>query len=287
MSRRGKYVVVTGVSSGIGYATALELVERGYHVFGSVRKAEDGQRLQDALGLEFTPLLFDVTDIEAIEAAADLVEDTIGSATLAGLVNNAGIAVAGPLMHIDIDLFREQIEVNVIGTLAVTQAFLPLLSPQEEVDEPPGRIVNISSVSGHTGYPFLGPYAASKHALEALSDSLRREMMLYGIEVILIVSGAVQTPIWEKGALNDPEMYRETDYYEALNQMRSTLLGVGENGMPVGRVSRTIVTALEAAKPRTRYILTNSWWMGWMLPRWLPDRMLDNALSRQLGLIKR
>ena len=179
-----KYVVVTGTSTGIGHASAAELIAHGYHVFGSVRNEADGERLQAELGPAFAPLVFDVTDSDAVYSAAEAVEDVLGDDNLVGLVNNAGIAVAGPLMDIEMDKVRHQFEVNVLGVLTVTQAFLPLLGACEDASEPPGRIVNISSVSGHTAYPFLGPYCASKHALEAFSDSLRRELLLYGVDVI-------------------------------------------------------------------------------------------------------
>ncbi len=169
-----EYVVVTGVSSGIGHAITVDLTEQGYHVFGSVRTQEDADRVQAEFGERFMPLIFDVTDGDAVRRAADQVTAVAGEIGLAGLVNNAGIAVGGPLMHLPIDEMRRQLEVNVVGVLQVTQAFLPLLGAQPDPPFESGRIVNISSVSGHIAYPFMGPYAASKHALEAMTDSLRR-----------------------------------------------------------------------------------------------------------------
>ncbi len=166
-----KHVVITGVSSGIGFDGARYLVERGWHVFGSVRRTADGERVRAELGEGFTPLFFDVTDEGAIKTAAGQVSERIGETGLWGLVNNAGIAVPGPLMHLPLEEFRQQLEINVTGQLAVTQAFLPLLGVRKNASHPPGRIVNISSVSGRIAYPFLGPFAASKHALEALSDA--------------------------------------------------------------------------------------------------------------------
>ena len=163
-----KSVVITGVSTGIGYGCAADLCRRGYRVFGSVRTAGDAERLQRELGNAFTPLVFDVTDAGAVKEAAAQVKSAVGNEGLSGLVNNAGISKPGPLATLPPDDVRQHFEVNVMGVVHAVQAFLPLLRRAK------GRIVNISSVSGRIAYPFMGPYAASKHALEALSDSLRR-----------------------------------------------------------------------------------------------------------------
>ncbi len=283
---QAEYVVVTGVSTGIGHAVAIDLAEHGYHVFGSVRKPEDAAPLQTELGASFTPLLFDVTDGEAVRRAAEQVAEVAGEIGLAGLVNNAGIAVGGPLLHLPVDELRLQLEVNVVGVLQVTQAFLPLLGAQRDPPFEAGRIVNISSVSGHIAYPFVGPYAASKHALEAMSDSLRRELMLYDIDVILIVSGAAATPIWEKTTSAQAEKYMGTEYAGALQKMLNSTSSLGTEGMAPQRVAFAVREALEVRKPKTRYLLSNSWLMGWMVPRWLPTRMYDRLLAQQLGLIR-
>ena len=167
-------VVLTGVSTGIGASTAGLLVQKGFHVFGGVRREEDGERLRSQLGVGFTPLLFDVTDQSAIERAVVEVDQALSGATLAGLVNNAGIGIGGPLALLPLDSFRHLLEVNLIGAVAVTQAFLPLLGCDRARTGRPGRIVNISSVGGKRAMPFMAPYSASKHALEAVSESLRR-----------------------------------------------------------------------------------------------------------------
>jgi NAD(P)-dependent dehydrogenase (short-subunit alcohol dehydrogenase family) len=283
---RRKAVVVTGVSTGIGYDIARDLVEHGYQVFGSVRKQADADRLHEELGEGFTPLLFDVTDVEAIEAAADVVEEYIGEENLFGLVNNAGLAVAGPLMHLELDELRRQFEVNVFGVVAVTQAFLPLLGAWKEAPYLRGRIVNMGSVSGYTVYPFMGPYAASKHALEAISHSLRRELQLYGIDVLVVVPGSVRTPLWDKAEHLDAEQYADTDYIEMLRRMQKTVVAVGREGMPVEMVSRTVRVALEARKPKTHYVLANNWLFGWILPRLISPRWLDRIVGRQWGLAR-
>jgi NAD(P)-dependent dehydrogenase (short-subunit alcohol dehydrogenase family) len=281
---RPKYVVITGASTGIGYDGARYLIERGWHVFGSVRKQADAERVLAELGEGFTPLFFDVTDEEAIKTAAQQVAETVGDTGLWGLINNAGIAVPGPLMHLPLDEFRRQLEVNVTGQLAVTQAFLPLLGARKNAPHPSGRIVNISSVSGKIAYPFLAPYSASKHALEALSDALRRELMIYGIDVIVIEPASIKTPIWDKAGELDPAQYAETDYAGILGPMQKMIVRQGQTGIPVERVSETIWEALTKERPKTRYVIPRKWLTGWILPRWLPDRMLDNFMAKRMGI---
>jgi NAD(P)-dependent dehydrogenase (short-subunit alcohol dehydrogenase family) len=281
-----QHIVITGASTGIGYATAEELIQHGYHVFGSVRKTVDAERLQAALGEHFTPLLFDVTDVGAIRTAAEQVQSVLGEANLAGLVNNAGIAVAGPIMHLPLDELRQQFEVNLFGVVAVTQAFLPLLGARENAAEVPGCIVNLSSVGGRIAYPFLGPYAASKHALEGLSDSLRRELMLYGIDVIVIEPGSVRTPIWDKAEQVDVNRYAATDYAPILEKMQKTMVDLGRTGLPPEKISNVIRQALESPHPKARYVLANNFLLGWLLPQWLPTRWFDGMLSRSFGLSK-
>lgn len=281
---RPRYVVITGASTGIGYDGARYLVERGWQVFGSVRKTADGERVQAELGERFTPLLFDVTDGEAIRTAAQEVAEKVGDMGLWGLVNNAGIAVPGPLMHLPIEAFRHQLEVNVTGQLAVTQAFLPLLGARKDAPYPPGRIVNISSVSGRIVYPFLGPYAASKHALEALSDALRRELMIYGVDVIVIEPASIRTPIWDKAGEMDSTQFGGSDYEEILGRMQKTFVRQGQTGIEVEKVSALIWEALTKERPKSRYVLPRKWLSGWILPRLLPDRVLDNIMAKRLGV---
>ena len=190
-------VVITGVSTGIGWGALKILTSKGIHVFGSVRKLEDAERLTSEFGDSFTPLIFDVTDEKSVGEAVEQVRNQINGNNLLGLVNNAGIAIGGPLMHQPIADFRKQIEVNLIGQLIVTQAFLPLLGTDSNLQGKPGRIINISSVGGKISSPFLGAYSASKFGLEAISEALRRELTIYGIDVIIIVPGSVVTPIWD------------------------------------------------------------------------------------------
>lgn len=281
-----KYVVITGASTGIGYDAARYLIERGYHVFGSVRKQADADRVQAELGEQFTPLLFDVTDGGAVETAVSQVSTKIVNNGLAGLINNAGIAVAGPLMHLPLDEIRWQMEVNLLGQLNVTQKFLPLLGAVPNAPHPPGRIINISSVSGKVVYPFMGPYAASKHALEAISDALRRELLIFGIDVIVIGPGSVQTPIWDKAQDIDVEPYKETPYLGMMEGMKKTLVRQGQSGIPVEKVSEIIYEALTKQKPKTRYAIARKLLSGWLLPRYLPARIFDNIIAKRLGIRK-
>src|SRR5215472_11203589 len=213
-------VVITGASTGIGHACAKLLLDKGYHVFGSVRKQADADRLKTEFGANFTPLLFDITDEAAVLAAARDVRATLNGETLAGLVNNAGIAVGGPVLELSADEFRRQMNVNVIGPIIATQAFGPLLGTDRELKGPKGRVVMISSVAGKNGNPLTSAYSASKHALEGLSESLRRELMMFGIDVVIIAPGPVKTPIWSKGQeAVDINNYKNSPYRPALEKI--------------------------------------------------------------------
>ena len=279
-----KYVVITGVSTGIGRASAEELVEHGYHVFGSVRREADATELQNKLGKNFTPLLFDVTDDRAIKTAADRVVDIVGGQGLTGLINNAGMSCSGPLMHIPLDRLRRQFEVNVIGVIAVTQAFLPLLGARLPQTHPPGRIVNVSSVGGRIAFPFIGAYSGSKHALEGMSDALRRELMIYGIDVMVILPGSVKTAIWDKAEQEDWSPYAGTDYIGIMREFRQLALSLARSGVSADVVGRRIRHALETDRPKTRYALPDHYITSWLVPRMLPDRWVDRLVASRVGL---
>ena len=279
-------IVVTGVSTGIGWGCVKVLTARGFHVFGSVRKAADADRLASEFGSSFTPLTFDVTDEQAVAAAARQVREKLGGATLFGLVNNAGIANPGPLLHIDIASFRQQLEVNVTGQLIVTQAFAPLLGAAPDTrTKTPGRIVMMSSVGGRVATPFVGPYNASKFALEAVSESLRRELMIYGVDVIVIAPGAIATPIWDKADAIDVSRYANTPYAKSLDRVKAYMLAMGKNGLPPEKIGEAVATALTAAKPKTRYTVTPQPFTDWM-SRNMPKRVIDGVIAKQLGLTR-
>src|SRR5256885_13506577 len=213
------FVVIGGASPGFGGAAPKMLLARVFRVFGSVGKRADANRLKGEFGANFTPLIFDVTDEAAVLAAAREVRSVLDGETLAGLVNNAGIAVAGPVLELAADEFRRQMDVNFIGPIIATQAFGPLLGSDPTLKGPKGRIVMISSVAGRNGNPLTSAYSASKHAIEGLSDSLRRELMLFGIDVIVVAPGAVKTPIWSKGQQAvDASRYQNSPYLPALQK---------------------------------------------------------------------
>ena len=248
-------VVVTGVSTGIGNGTLHELISAGYRVFGSVRKREDADRLSKELGDAYTPLIFDVTDTDAVAKGAEAVLQALGTDKLSGLVNNAGVGVAGPLLELPVAEFRRQIEVNLVSVLTVTQAFFPLLRKASDDGGRPARIVNIASVAGQIAVPFMGPYAASKHGVEGLSDSLRRECMLYGVDVVVIDPAYVATPIWDKAEKIDISVYSNSPYRESMKRMRDTMLASGRHGTSPELIGRLVVQVLGAKRPRARYMI--------------------------------
>jgi NAD(P)-dependent dehydrogenase (short-subunit alcohol dehydrogenase family) len=277
-------VVITGASTGIGWATAKLLLDRGFRVFGSVRKPADADRLKGEFGANFTPLLFDVTDEAAVLAAAREVRAALGGETLFGLVNNAGIAVAGPVLELAAEEFRRQMDVNVIGPIISTQAFGPLLGSDPSLKGPRGRIVMISSVAGKNGNPLVSAYSTSKHALEGLSESLRREMMLFGIDVIIIAPGPVKTPIWSKAEEVDISAYKNSPFFPALERIRKYMLQLGEIGLPAEKIAEAVADALTSARPRVRYQITPDP-MRHLITAVLPKRMVDRIIAKRLGLL--
>lgn len=281
---RKKSVVVTGVSTGIGWGAVKVLVGKGFHVFGSVRKAADADRLKAEFGDAFTPLLFDVTDEAAVRAGARQVEAALGGETLAGLVNNAGIAVAGPLLYLPLDEWKKQLDVNLTGVVIVTQAFAPLLGAGGAPVKDPGRIVNISSVGGRNANPFMAPYCTTKFGLEGLSESLRRELLPFGVDVVVVAPGAVATPIWDKADETDTARYANTAYAPALEKLRQFMLAVGKSGLPPEAIGEAIATALTTAKPKVRYVVSPSP-MQVLMTEILPKRALDRITGRRLGLL--
>jgi NAD(P)-dependent dehydrogenase (short-subunit alcohol dehydrogenase family) len=271
-------VVVTGASTGIGEAAALRLAGEGFDVFAGVRNDGDAERLRRA-GLR--PLTLDVTDRATIAAAADEVAAATGG--LAGLVNNAGIAVSGPLEYVPIEAWRRQLDVNLIGQIATIQAFLPLIRAVR------GRIVNVSSIGGRIALPLAGPYAASKFALEAISDTLRRETRGHGIVVALIEPGGVKTPIWEKGIAEADELEAgmppegEALYGNLIRAMRREVDRIAtDTGIEPSEVADRIVHALTARRPRTRYLVGRDAKLRWAAAKRLPDRAFDALIGRAL-----
>jgi NAD(P)-dependent dehydrogenase (short-subunit alcohol dehydrogenase family) len=277
-------VVVTGASTGIGWACAKVLLDKGFRVFGSVRKQADADRLKSEFGTNFAPLTFDVTDEAAVLAAGREVRAALNGETLAGLVNNAGIAVAGPVLELPADEYRRQMNVNVIGPIITTQAFGPLLGADPSLKGPKGRIVMISSVAGRNGNPLLSAYSASKHALDGLSESLRREMMLFGIDVVIVAPGAVKTPIWGKAEEVDISPYQNSPFYPALQKIRKFMLHLGEAGLPAEMIAERVFEALTTATPKVRYQITPDP-MRHLVTAILPKRTVDRIIAKRLGLV--
>ena len=282
--QKSPHILITGVSTGIGYGCVQQFLLKGYRVIGSVRNQADADKLKKEFGDNFTPIIFDVTDAAAVKNSFALVEKTTEGKGLCGLINNAGIALGGNIQDMPVEKFRQHFEVNVFGLFYVTQTFLPLLGACENHPSLPGKIINISSVNGKIATPFVGAYVASKHAVEGLSHSLRRELLMYDIDVVIVAPGPVQTPIWEKGM--DITGYENSAYYSAFKKMTTYLSGVKHQGLTIEGISKTILNIFEKEKPRTRYALLNGKFANLTIPRLLPDRVLDNIFGKQLGFKK-
>ncbi|HTB60938.1 MAG TPA: SDR family NAD(P)-dependent oxidoreductase [Polyangia bacterium] len=282
-----KDVVVTGVSTGIGWGTAKVLLSKGFRVFGSVRKQTDADRLHKELGGGFVPLIMDVTDAEAVHQAALKVGSMLGDRNLVGLVNNAGMVVSGPLLYLKPSEYRRQLEVNTIAPLVVIQAFAPLLGTDKKRLGPSGRIVNITSSVAKVAVPLLGAYSASKFGLEGMTDALRRELMLFGIDVVIIEPGTVNTAMYDKGEKEDLSQFEQTEYWEAVQKFQRWVVNEARtNGLAPERLGEAIHLALSTAKPKARYAVIPQRFRNWTLPRLLPARTLDAVFAKQLGLKK-
>jgi NAD(P)-dependent dehydrogenase (short-subunit alcohol dehydrogenase family) len=283
----GKNVVVTGVSTGIGWATTRVLLSKGFRVFGSVRKQADADRLQREFGSGFVPLMMDIRDAEAVHRAARKVGSMIGDRNLVGLVNNAGIVVSGPLLYLRASEYREQLEVNLISPLVVIQAFASLLGTDKKRQGPAGRIVNISSTGAKVAIPLIGAYSASKCGLEGMSDALRQELMVFGIDVVIIEPGTVNTAMYDKGEKEDLSEFKDTEYWEAVQGFQKFIVTEARtNGLSPERLGEAVHVALSAKKPKTRYAVVPQRFKNWTVPRLLPVRMLDAHLAKLLGLTK-
>jgi NAD(P)-dependent dehydrogenase (short-subunit alcohol dehydrogenase family) len=282
-----KDVVVTGVSTGIGWATAKVLISKGFRVFGSVRKQADADRLQREFGKDYVPLLMDIADADAVHQAAQKVGSVIGDRNLVGLVNNAGIVVSGPLLYLRPSEYRRQLEVNMISPLVVIQAFAPLLGTDKKRRGPAGRVVNMSSTVAEVVIPLLGAYSASKAGLEGMSDALRRELMLFGIDLVIIEPGTVNTPMYDKGEKEDLSEFKQTEYWEAVQNFQKFIVAEARNnGLPPERLGEAVHVALTTKKPKARYAVVPQRFKNWTLPRLLPVRMLDAAIAKQMGFKK-
>ena len=274
-------VVITGASTGIGEACALHLDKMGLRVFAGVRKHADGEALKRKASERLTPVPLDVTDPAAIASAAAAVATALDHDGLTGLINNAGIALAGPLEFLPIDEIRKEFEINVFGLLAVTQAFLPLLRKGR------GRIINVGSIAGRSAMPFVGAYGSSKFAVEGLTDALRVELLPWSIAVSIVEPGGIATPIWEKSRAKAADLARTLPpqarelYGWAFDAMRKVAADSAKRASPVELVVKAVAHALTAKRPKTRYLVGRDARIRAGLQR-LPDRLRDRIIVRRL-----
>jgi NAD(P)-dependent dehydrogenase (short-subunit alcohol dehydrogenase family) len=260
------------------------MLEKGFRVFGSVRNEGDARRLQSTFGVRFTPLVFDVRDQKSIDLASMHVKNELQGQVLIGLVNNAGVGLTGPLLHQPIEEIRAVMDTNLLGPVLVTRAFAPLLGADPTLEGPKGRIVNISSIAGKIAQPFAAAYVASKHALEGLSDVMRRELHLYGIGVSVVAPATVKTPIWNsaEGAIG---CYSETAYGEPFDKgVRSLVDGARAHGLEAVDVAKTVYRALTSRHPRLRYAPAKHAILEQLIPQLVPDKVVDIVVSKSLGL---
>jgi NAD(P)-dependent dehydrogenase (short-subunit alcohol dehydrogenase family) len=279
-----KTVVITGASTGIGRTAAEYLAGKGWRVFAGVRKEVDGEPLK-AANENIFPILLDVTKPEHVDAAVEIVKTALNGTKLAGLVNNAGIANMGPLALQPLDQIEAHFQVNVFGALRATQAFAPLLGMDETLEGKPGRIINITSVGGRLASPFLGAYTATKHAMESVTDSFRRELIIYGIDAISIGPGAVKTPIWDKAEKdNSGNPYSNSPWAKSIEKFSDTMLEGGRTGLEPEEIAETIEKALTAKKPKARYAPVPDKLTNFTLPMLLPKRVVDRFFWKSFGM---
>lgn len=280
-------VLITGASTGIGAATARRLASAGWTVFAGVRSEADGKALKTDAAGDLRPLILDVTKDEQVAAAITVVSSALGNRRLSGLVNNAGIAKMGPLAIQPLPDFEAQFEVNVFGLMRMTQAAAPLLGSDRAREGAPGRIVNITSVGGRIAAPFLGAYAATKHAVEALTDALRRELSIYGIDAIAVGPGSVRTPIWDKAEKdNEAGPYTGSDWAQPLRTFEKVMLDGGRTGLPPDDIAGVIEEALTRGKPKARYAPVPNKLTNFTIPSRLPKRVLDGIFLSRFGMKK-
>jgi NAD(P)-dependent dehydrogenase (short-subunit alcohol dehydrogenase family) len=274
-----KSIVITGVSTGIGRASLDLLHEKGYHIFGSVRNQADADKLSKIYPDRFTPLRFDVQNHDEVVKASKVVFEQCE--TLVGLINNAGIAIPGPLELLSEEQFEKQLDVNVKSIRRITNLFLPLLGTKPGSAKQPGRIINISSVSGLFNSPFNGAYSISKHALESMTDIYRRELRRYGIKVIAIEPGPIKTEIWKKN-LNKMDEFKDSDYYEVLQKADKIIENAERNALPVENLSRLVAKCLTVSRPKTRYIVHKNKFAFRLMAYYLPDKITDWLVHKTL-----
>jgi NAD(P)-dependent dehydrogenase (short-subunit alcohol dehydrogenase family) len=277
-------ILITGASSGIGKYCAAKFLEEDYRVFGTMRSPEDAEKLEQELGSSFQSVLLDVTSSFSIAEAFRKVSRILGGEGLDLLINNAGVAISAPTTIIGLDEYRYQFEVNLFGVIAVTKAFLPMLGADITQKISPGKIFNISSVSGKLVYPFLGPYCSSKFALEGYSHALRRELLLYDIKVVIIAPGPIKTAIWEKSTRLSEEILA-SDYGLMAERLSKMVLKRSESAMPAEKFAEKLYNIFLKKNPAVRYTITHNRLTRWIIPRYfISDRLLDRIIKKMLKM---
>ena len=255
LTNKSRTVLVTGTSSGIGRGLCQALIKRGYKVFGTVRNRKDATELKKEFGENLDALLVDVTDEKQVIKAKERVQNYLNGKPLTALINNAGIATLGPVEFLPTSDFKKQIDTKILGTFLCTKIFLPLLGTDNNLIGNPGRIVNISSIlGGKIGSPFMSGYCASKHAVEAFSESLRRELKPYRIKVIIVAPGSVSTPIWkEVKKQKDQNKYHKTKYGNSFKKILNSLESFDQNSLSMKQLTSIIIKSVEIKNPKIRY----------------------------------
>ena len=276
-------ILITGASTGIGAACVQKFAKEGYRVFGSVRKQVDADQLKETVGANFHPLIFDVTDQSAIQKAADYLAAELKESSLQLLINNAGIAVTGAAELLDVEAYRKQYEVNFFGLIAVTKAFLPLLGANEENNSAPGKIINMSSIASKRAMPFMTPYSSSKSAVDSFSEGLRREMMIYGIDVVTINPGPIRTPIWDKIDV-DTEQVRGTVYEPILKRFMKLVDKESSDAIDANDFADKVFKTFLSKNPKVNDVVIKKKFLKYDLLKLVPVRVLDGLIKKALKI---
>tara|TARA_A100001015_G_scaffold79582_1_gene88297 strand:+ start:379 stop:1230 length:852 start_codon:yes stop_codon:yes gene_type:complete len=282
-----KSIVITGTSTGIGYASSKLFIENGYQVFGSVRNEADADKVSNELGSNFVPLIFDVTDEAAVKNSVKIVEDQIGEQKLSGLINNAGLGVMGTIQSLSAEQFKYQFDVNVLGVFHCCQAYLDLLGADKNRNGDPGKIINISSISGEIGMPFMSAYNMSKFGLEGFSEGIRRELLMYGIDVVVIAPGPVKTPIWKKiNQKDEVQRYDNSDFRESVSRAMKMTEKMEQAGCEPSVIAERALSIIENTKNKTRYRIDPTRMQNILL-QLFPKRVADRMIAKRMKIINK
>ena len=282
-----KSIVITGTSTGIGYASSKLFIENGYRVFGSVRNEADADKVSNELGSNFVPLIFDVTDEAAVKNSVKIVEDQIGDQKLSGLINNAGLGVMGTIQSLSAEQFKYQFDVNVLGVFHCCQAYLDLLGADKNRNGDPGKIINISSISGEIGMPFMSAYNMSKFGLEGFSEGIRRELLMYGIDVVVIAPGPVKTPIWKKiNQKDEVQRYDNSDFRESVSRAMKMTEKMEQAGCEPSVIAERALSIIKNTKNKTRYRIDPTRMQNLLL-QLFPKRLADRMIAKRMKIINK